>query len=533
MRFSACDSRNKETPNFELLLLRGNIEPLLFLAVKLMKSFSRRIAARGGSTVLVLLSLFTLLVLVGLWTTTFWYIQKSQQNAIGSAVTDMDNLVRTYEESTLRAIRHFDQVAKFIKFEAENHPALVDLKSVVDKGLIGFDAVILVSVVNENGDFVTTTIPGADKTVSIKDREHFKVHIAQDTGHLYVSEPVIGRISKTESLNLTRRINHPDGTFAGVVVVSVKPAYFTHFYNAADFGKNGLVGLLGSDGRFRAVRVGESNRNNTFVNFADTLAQVAASRKSLGAAVSIEGVDKEPRFIAYRQLADYPLTVLVGVSKAEVLAPIRREAYKFYWGSVVASLIVLLFYSVTALALARLRAREASMERLASADSLTQLPNRLYFQRRLEHEIAEAQRTNRSFGVLFVDLDRFKEVNDSFGHGVGDGMLRAVAKRLKAAVRDTDVVCRLGGDEFTVILSELADEQASNATAGRILDSLEAPFKIDDVQVSIGASIGLSVYPQDGTNLSALVRHADRAMYVEKERGRNPGTTDIAMVGAA
>jgi diguanylate cyclase (GGDEF)-like protein/PAS domain S-box-containing protein len=157
----------------------------------------------------------------------------------------------------------------------------------------------------------------------------------------------------------------------------------------------------------------------------------------------------------------------------------------------------------------------------ANYDHLTALPNRSFFLDRLEYEVMHSKRAVQPFAVMFIDLDRFKEVNDMHGHGAGDLLLRIVADELKASVRESDTVARLGGDEFTIILPALADPLQVELIAKGILGKLSEPIKLADNVVHISASIGVTFFPRDADNSGDLVRNADQAMYVAKNAGRN------------
>lgn len=163
---------------------------------------------------------------------------------------------------------------------------------------------------------------------------------------------------------------------------------------------------------------------------------------------------------------------------------------------------------------------EERMHFLAYYDVLTGLPNRSLLRDRLGQFIALAQRTHSNFAVLFLDLDRFKLINDTMGHGVGDRLLQSVAKRLKAAVRDVDTVARIGGDEFVVVLQG-ADAEGAKTVASGIIESIRQIYVIDGQQVSSQTSIGIAIYPDDGDNIESLVKNADIAMYQAKKDGRN------------
>ncbi len=167
------------------------------------------------------------------------------------------------------------------------------------------------------------------------------------------------------------------------------------------------------------------------------------------------------------------------------------------------------------------RAASLELSRVAQYDPLTNLPNRTLFNDRLRQAIALAERESRQLAVLFVDLDHFKQVNDSLGHAVGDKLLRSVAGRLSACVRRTDTVCRIGGDEFVILLSHIEQEQDAEMCARKILRAVTSPHIIDNKSLDVSISIGGSLYPGDSTDAETLTRYADTATYAAKSLGRN------------
>ncbi len=171
--------------------------------------------------------------------------------------------------------------------------------------------------------------------------------------------------------------------------------------------------------------------------------------------------------------------------------------------------------------LAELRQAEAQLQRLARYDSLTGLPNRSYFLETLAETLPRVERRRARLALVFVDLDGFKLVNDSLGHAAGDLLLRTLADRLRTVTRRTDVVARIGGDEFTVLVQDLARADDAALVALGILEQLSRPCVINDREVPMSASVGISVYPEDGADGETLLRHADLAMYRAKREGKN------------
>ncbi len=170
---------------------------------------------------------------------------------------------------------------------------------------------------------------------------------------------------------------------------------------------------------------------------------------------------------------------------------------------------------------AQLLEKQQHLDHLAHHDQLTGLPNRLYLAANLPGAIEEAKRTGVMLAVLFLDLDRFKHINDSRGHETGDKLLKAVSQRLRSTMRNEDVVVRMGGDEFIVVLRNVSSTDQVNDAAGRITEAMAVPVIVDGRPLVTTASIGVSLYPRDGADMGELLRHSDTAMYQAKDRGRN------------
>lgn len=169
----------------------------------------------------------------------------------------------------------------------------------------------------------------------------------------------------------------------------------------------------------------------------------------------------------------------------------------------------------------RLKQTNEQILHLAHHDILTALPNRILFYDRLNQAITRARRDNELFAVLFLDLDGFKIINDTFGHDVGDALLIEVAKRIVACVRDSDTVARMGGDEFTVILSNVRTLNSKDRVVKKIGEAIARPFVLNGRKCSVSVSIGIALYPDNGKTAEQLVKIADAAMYLAKNSGKN------------
>ncbi|MEK1905443.1 MAG: diguanylate cyclase [Pseudomonas sp.] len=162
-----------------------------------------------------------------------------------------------------------------------------------------------------------------------------------------------------------------------------------------------------------------------------------------------------------------------------------------------------------------------ALNHLARHDPLTSLPNRRVFFERLEHALANSRRSGKQLAVLFIDLDHFKELNDTLGHSLGDHVLQAVATLLRSATRESDTVARLGGDEFVILFEVVEDAQQVISILQKLLERFQLPMLIDGHEVQVKASMGVSLFPRDGDDIETLVQQADRAMYAAKNAGRN------------
>jgi len=164
---------------------------------------------------------------------------------------------------------------------------------------------------------------------------------------------------------------------------------------------------------------------------------------------------------------------------------------------------------------------EANILHLAQTDQLTQLTSRMHFHQRFDETINLAKRENKKLALLMIDLDKFKPINDNYGHPAGDNVLQKVASILKQTSRETDVVARLGGDEFAIIYVHPAKKEDVSLLAQRIVNAIKKPIQIADQSIQVGASVGIAVYPDDGKDKEKLINKPDLALYEAKRDGRN------------
>jgi diguanylate cyclase (GGDEF)-like protein len=466
------------------------------------------------------------IVLALIWGTTLNLIKVEHAAAESGAVLLTRELAETYEAQVVRALREIDQTLQMVQYVYETtgkYDKLDDLKA---KGLLPPDLLFTVSIADDKGAIVSTTRRSDARNVA--DQGYFNAQRLTDA--LWIGPPVKISPSQEWQLQFSRRLAMPDGGFAGVVMVAVDAAYFVSGYESAKLGEHGVLGILGTDGVFRVRRSGETVSAGERVDYA---AVVPTSDESQGEATLSTNVwDDIRRYTTARKLYDFPLAVIVGLSEDEQLAAFRQNERTYLWRATAASALLLLIVAILGrmsrqLALSRRRvveeqiAHAARVEYLAYHDGLTTLPNRSLFSKLLGQSIRQAQRQNRKLAVLFFDLDHFKNINDTVGHEAGDKLLQEVSTRLEDCLRGGDTVARMGGDEFVALLPELEDEKYVVTVAQRILAAVARPFTLEGQEFRVTASIGISLYPQDGMDEQTLERNADIAMYQVKEGGRN------------
>ena len=466
-----------------------------------------------------------LLVLAVIWGTTMNLLELERASAERTMTASAIELLDTYEAHVLRNLREIDHTLKVVKFayEAGGDPGvLVALKK---KGLLPPELLFAITIANRDGQVVASTRSPDLVYVGVDLYEH---HLR--TEELHMSRPRQDLRTGEWKLDFSRPLIARDRRFAGIVSLSVDAAYFVSDYERNKLGAQGLLGLVGSDdGIFRVRRTGEAIISGDAVRHP---AFNVRQPEELTLARGEDGWDGVDRVSTLRQIHAFPVALVVGLSRNEQLAPVRANEGAYVLRAVIASVLLLLLIGGVGrmswkLAQTARRENEANLahaERihdLAYRDALTNLPNRAFFSNTLEQSINQARRYGRTLAVLFLDLDRFKQINDTLGHQAGDRFLREVARRLQLCLRETDTVARFGGDEFVVLLPECEEQKYVDTVAQKLLAEVAQPFPLLDQSVTGTASIGIAIYPRDGHDEQTLMKYADAAMYHAKDQGKN------------
>ena len=313
----------------------------------------------------LILSLLSLLLLAYVWGSSYYQLLAAKNEAIEAAKKDAHNYARTIEEHTIRTLQAADQAVLFVSERYSALGANFDLPAYFKSGIILGDILNQVAIVDAKGELILSNLP-MQKT-NLSDREHIRVHMDKELGYLFVSKPVMGRISKKWSLQMTRRISGKDGSFNGVAVVSVDPFYFTRFYEEINLGQHGTVTMFGEDGIVRARRDGKSAEIGQDVSKGNIYK--AAILNGNGSMRSTSIVDGKERLFSYRKLKNYPLYVVAAIGIEDALAPYESRKAEALELGLITSLLILSFTGFVIVMVGRLQLSEKNALAANSAKS--------------------------------------------------------------------------------------------------------------------------------------------------------------------
>lgn len=586
----------------------------------------------------------TLAMLAGYW----W------QQEISHETLREETLQRTERHATKLAeavalqademVRGFDIALRHMAADYLEYPA--SFEGSVQSIVLTYPASarIGVGVIDAEG-YIVYRSAGLPGRVYVGDREYFQFHRDSAKDLLYVSKPILSRVSNVWNIHFVRKLVKK-GRFAGVIMIVVPVEHISSSLSRLLLNEGDVISLFAEDGEYMsrssdlARAMGKSvPKERPFVG---------PQAPPNGAFRTVAAFDKVPRIYGWQRLETVPLVVNVGLATTVVMEPIERQLQKENTvgmagtATVAVGLgVIVLLLSINGIRYRTLQEREAELRvnktvfdaategmfvtdagnrilavnpaftaitgysaeeaigrspsllssgrhdaafyaamratllrdgrwegelinrhknghlydewlkiaavgegdarryvallsditvkkkrdeeiwQRANFDELTGLPNRSLLADRMTQALARAERSGSLLGVLFIDLDHFKPVNDAYGHQAGDELLKQVAMRIGNCLRQEDTVARIGGDEFLALLPAIRDTEAALAIADKILAALLAPFKVEGHFVEIGASIGVAVYPAHGSSVDALIENADTAMYAAKTAGRH------------
>jgi diguanylate cyclase (GGDEF)-like protein len=580
-----------------------------------------------------------------IWLGLYFHLKAELKTVQEHEIRDASNLSRAFEEHLVRILEDVDHSLQIVRNAYERSPETFDLASwSKDEHALEGPSFQIV-IIGQDGIMKATTEGLQSAPVDLSDREHFRVHINTQDDNLFISKPVLGRVTGKPSLQISRRIRAADGAFGGVILISLDPNHFTRFYESIDIGHEGVIRVVGSDGVVRAVgqQIGTDAHYVGIELSGSTLLNRARSAPSGWYFTGSGKEDGIRRLVFYRVVPGYPLMVTVGLGVDEMFSEIFAKKHDYQLIAVILTLLILVVMGLSlrdrerlertgkqlhvqnarfdaalnnmshGLAMVDAKGQlvvcnksyvemfrlssedvrpgtpigqlleykiakgchpritpgkyaqdrlslpskierltdkrdllvlsqpmtdggwvttyedvterlqtESRIAHMARHDALTGLPNRVLFLERLDQAVDQCQSSGKTFTLFMLDLDCFKAINDTLGHGAGDILLQNVADRLRLSTRLTEIVARLGGDEFAILqMGKVDQREAATAMAAEMIDRLSQPYHINGHEVIVGCSIGLAMAPDHGIIAEQLLRNSDLALYHSKSTGRN------------
>ena len=341
------------------------------------------------------------LLLCFIWAGLYFFVQNERQQALDRTIQQATSYSRAFEEHIVRTIRGLDQIVLFLKYRVEKEGWNLDVPRLIAEKRFEGQPFVQLGVANASGDVVANNIVPFVKA-NVRDRDHFVAHQASDTKKLFISRPIVARVSGKWSIQLSRRINNPDGSFGGIALSSIDPYYLADFYKLVNLGKHSSISLIGRDGFVRVwqvdttLGVGEDLRKNPLMEI------VAAG--GAGTYTVQSPIDGIRRIYCYRELSEYPLMVAVGVAEEQVFLDLNQRLVAYYWFAGAMSVVVCLFVGVSLLIISRRRQSEVQIvlreiaEIAVSAPSLDELYEKI-------HQSVSKVLPSENFFVAMVDQD--------------------------------------------------------------------------------------------------------------------------------
>nr|WP_314621817.1 EAL domain-containing protein [uncultured Noviherbaspirillum sp.] len=585
----------------------------------------------------------TLTAVAWLWGLTT--IDREQAEIRKHAYVSASVQARSYAEQVDRNIGQLDYIVRSLQFNWQKNGGALNLEEQAYAGLVPKAAKITVTIFDQMGMLVTSTISGEYHRQSVASMDYFQSHATNPDQELHISKPTRSILTGRDIVLLSRRLETDESAFAGVIVLAIEPLYLGSFVDETKLGPDDFVFIRRSDGAFFAAKTANGFHSQTpILKGSPALNGPSGVRQVSGDSYT----DGKARIVAWHTAASYPIILFVGTSDAALLEAYQSRYRELWLGTAISSLLLLLlagvgtwraalriwrsqyrrevhesyrvatenakegFYMLrprygpgnvivdfviedcnergamyrglpkeslvgqtvsqilpilfashmlpqcrtametgifedemmvpergarptqwlqrrlvrTAAGLAltlrdvtESKKQDIALVQLANADAVTSLPNRHWLVNYLPTAVDNARFTGKMLAVMFVDLDDFKNINDTLGHATGDQLLKAAALRLQGVIRPEDKIARLGGDEFTIIVEAAQTRDDVVAVAERIIETLRTPFVLGEGsrQHAVHASVGISLFPQNGADGETLLKHADIAMYDAKQ----------------
>ncbi|WP_205962815.1 sensor domain-containing diguanylate cyclase [Pararobbsia silviterrae] len=473
----------------------------------------------------------------------------SRDDAMQRAQTVSQNLSMVAERDIRRNLEVIDLSLKAMVAGAED-PETMALPA-RQRDAVMFDQALTakylgaVLILDESGNILLDSGHVPPRVQNYADRDYFQAQKTHPDLGLLISQPIASRLSHGASIivGLSRRINHPDGSFAGIALITLSVNYFRDLLAGLDIGPHGAIALFEHDGTLlmRLPQLPSQAGPLTSIRGGANFSRFV--NEASGAFLGRSSFDGERRLFVHTKIEPFGLTLVISPAERDIYASWRHRASILGGAMIVLAIGYLLFAELLASELRRRSEVETELRVLSRTDALTTVANRRGFDERLEIEWKRMKRDGTNLSVLFVDVDRFKQFNDRYGHERGDDVLRSVALAMKRELkRPSDLTARYGGEEFAMILPQ-TDRRGARVLAQQICDAVAAlaiPNEASEGRV-VTVSVGVATFESDrrrakdargASSLDSageLLKAADAALYRAKHQGRNRVETDDAV----
>ncbi len=452
---------------------------------------------------------------------------REQNDDMAKAESDLASLALSLREQTDAALQAVENVlldvigripqASLNAGEFDGYAASQATKAVLVGACHALTQIQRIDLVNARGQIVGTSYPRPlAGPIYLRDTSYYQALASDSSLLVFMSEPVLTRASGKRVFSLARKIKDADGVFLGLIVSTIDLSHFEKLFEEHLKARSLAITLYRRDGIILAHSPKSDAALGRRIWKPNTPLQRMIAKNVPTLIRDVSWIDRNERLVALHPLANYPSGIAVSRTLAELLAGQRFEArvIRFF-----AHFMDIAINAASLLGLKHVRTgilRAASESYLSRHDILTRLPNRQLFLEELTRTTLASRRASRDFALHLIDLNRFKDINDSYGHASGDEIIRTVAQRLRERIRKGDLIARIGSDEFAIIQRPTRGRQQVMDLVTAIQDAMRVPCTVGNAEIEVGLSIGVAVASQVGRTPTELMKAADVALYAAK-----------------